>query len=99
MTDKIGKEELQLAGVPDIKTEEIQTDKSQDVVHTTLIEEALAQREAESALPLIKLVKLYYPGLLYGMGLSLALVMEGMDTGMVSGSSKQSAGVLSKMHR
>ena len=52
--------------------------------HQTLIEEALALREEESKLGLLQLFKLYYPGAIYGLLLSVALVMEGYDTGLVS---------------
>lgn len=52
--------------------------------HTTLIEEALALREEEAKLGLWKIFKLYYPGATYGLLLSVALVMEGYDTGLVS---------------
>ena len=69
---------------PDIdeKTEQVVDAKLQDVQHTTLIEEALALREEESKLGLWQLVKLYYPGMIFSMLLTLALVMEGMDTGL-----------------
>jgi hypothetical protein len=58
--------------------------KDQYGQHTTLIEEALAQREEESKMSLWKIFKLYYPGATYGLLLSVALVMEGYDTGLVS---------------
>ena len=56
----------------------------EDVIHTTLIDEALAQSHEESKLGLWKMMKLYYPGLTFGIILSLALVMEGYDLGIVS---------------
>jgi SP family general alpha glucoside:H+ symporter-like MFS transporter len=58
--------------------------KDQHGQHTTLIEEALAQREEESKMSLWKIFQLYYPGATYGLLLSVALVMEGYDTGLVS---------------
>lgn len=57
--------------------------EKEDAVHTTLIDEALAQSHEESKLGLWKMMKLYYPGLGFGILLSLALVMEGYDLGIV----------------
>lgn len=59
-------------------------EKGQHDLHTTLIEEALAQAEEESKMGLWKNFKLYYPGATFGLLLSVALVMEGYDTGLVS---------------
>lgn len=58
-----------------------QADTSQ---HNVLIEEALSLVEEESKMGLWQIFKMYYPGALFGLGLSLALVMEGYDTGLVS---------------
>lgn len=62
----------------------IEGGKGEETQHTTLIEEALALVESESKLGLWKNLKLYWPGATYGLLLSLALVMEGYDTGLVS---------------
>jgi hypothetical protein len=59
-------------------------EKEHHDLHTTLIEEALAQAEEESKMGLWKNFKLYYPGATFGLLLSVALVMEGYDTGLVS---------------
>jgi hypothetical protein len=58
-------------------------EKEHHDLHTTLIEEALAQAEQESKMGLWKNFKLYYPGATFGLLLSVALVMEGYDTGLV----------------
>lgn len=58
-------------------------EKEHHDLHTTLIEEALAQAEEESKMGLWKNFKLYYPGATFGLLLSVALVMEGYDTGLV----------------
>jgi SP family general alpha glucoside:H+ symporter-like MFS transporter len=52
--------------------------------HNVLIEEALNLVEQESKMGLWQIFQMYYPGALFGLGLSLALVMEGYDTGLVS---------------
>ena len=62
----------------------ISEEKYRDLVHTSLIEEALALREAEAQLGLWTLMRIYWPAMVFGLGLSLALVMEGMDAGMAS---------------
>ena len=81
-TDKMGNNEHSITAIDDIeeKVDIAHVDtKSQDIVHTTLIEEALALREEESKLGLIQLFKLYYPGAIYGLLLSVALIMEGYE--------------------
>lgn len=56
---------------------------------TDLIELATKQGEEESKLGIKALFKLYYPAATWSMLLSTALIMEGMDTGIVSGPSSQ----------
>lgn len=56
------------------------TDMSDDLI-------AMAQRaaEVEKAMPFKEAIKIFWRGGLWSMGLSLALVMEGYDVGLVSG--------------
>ncbi|KAH6988091.1 alpha-glucosides permease MPH2/3 [Ilyonectria sp. MPI-CAGE-AT-0026] len=49
-----------------------------------LIDAAVAATEAETLLPRKELFKRYWPAAVYSMLLSLALVMEGMDVGMIN---------------
>lgn len=49
-----------------------------------LIEAAVAASDAEALLPRKELFKLYWPAAVFSMLLSLALVMEGMDTGLIN---------------
>lgn len=49
-----------------------------------LVQRAIAAGDAETKLPLRQLVKIYYPAALWSMALSAALIMDGMDTGLVS---------------
>jgi hypothetical protein len=44
----------------------LENGKEQHGQHTTLLEEAFAQREEESKMGLWKIFKLYYPGATYG---------------------------------
>lgn len=55
------------------------TDMSDDLI-------AMAQRaaEVEKAMPFKEALKIFWRGGLWSMGLSLALVMEGYDVGLVS---------------
>lgn len=81
-TDKMGNNEHSITTVHDLdeKVDIVHEEVTkQDAIHTTLIEEALQLREDESKLGLIQLFKLYYPGAVYGLALSLALVMEGYE--------------------
>jgi hypothetical protein len=91
MTEKHTKDDRQIEVADDLDYKEeiahVEGGKDQYGQHTTLIEEALAQREEESKMGLWKIFKLYYPGATYGLLLSVALVMEGYDTGLVSFSS------------
>lgn len=48
------------------------------------VQAAIAAGDAETKLPLSKLIKIYYPAALWSMALSSALIMDGMDTGLVS---------------
>ena len=88
MTEKHLKDDRQIETADDLDYKEeiahVEGGKDQYGQHTTLIEEALAQREEESKMGLWKIFKLYYPGATYGLLLSVALVMEGYDTGLVS---------------
>lgn len=81
-------EKHQISPVEDVDYKEeiahVEGGKEQHGQHYTLIEEALALREEESKMGLMKIFKLYYPGATYGLLLSVALVMEGYDTGLVS---------------
>lgn len=49
-----------------------------------LIDAAVATSEAETLLPRKELFKRYWPAAVYSMLLSLALVMEGMDVGLIN---------------
>ncbi|KAJ1325201.1 MFS transporter SP family general alpha glucoside:H+ symporter [Microdochium nivale] len=49
-----------------------------------LIEAAVAASDAEALIPKKELFSRYMPAVLFSMGLSLALVMEGMDTGLIN---------------
>lgn len=51
---------------------------------TQLIEAALARSEHETTIGLKNIFKLYWRGAMWSMLLSLALVMEGMDVGLVN---------------
>ncbi|ORX35580.1 maltose permease MAL61 [Kockovaella imperatae] len=86
-SEKHDAEERSVQTPPELEIkEEIQhsDEKSGDAFHTTLIEEALQLRDEEAKLGLLKMASLYRYGLIWGMGLSLALVMEGMDTAMIN---------------
>lgn len=65
-----------------LATEPIQvvTDMNEDLI-------AMAQRaaEMEKAMPFKEALRIFWRGGLWSMGLSLALVMEGYDVGLVSG--------------
>lgn len=64
------------AAAEETEIEQFEGVDKDDAQHTLLIDEALQQAHEESQLGLRKMIKLYYPGLTYGMLLSLALVME-----------------------
>lgn len=49
-----------------------------------LIEAAVAASDAEALLPRKELFRRYWPAAVYSMLLSLALVMEGMDVGLIN---------------
>jgi SP family general alpha glucoside:H+ symporter-like MFS transporter len=49
-----------------------------------LIEAAVANSDAEALLPRKELFDRYWPAVVYSMLLSLALVMEGMDVGLIN---------------
>ncbi|KAF4970373.1 hypothetical protein FZEAL_10065 [Fusarium zealandicum] len=49
-----------------------------------LIEAAVAASDAEALIPKKELFRRYLPGVLFSMLLSLALVMEGMDVGLIN---------------
>ena len=49
-----------------------------------LIEAAVATSDEEATIPRKELFSRYAPGVMFSMLLSLALVMEGMDTGMIN---------------
>lgn len=56
-------------------------------VHLTqhqLVEAAVASSEAETQLPRMELFKRYRPAAFYSALLSMALVMEGMDVGLIN---------------
>jgi SP family general alpha glucoside:H+ symporter-like MFS transporter len=88
MSGKHNKDEHQIEVADDLDVKEEITHyeggKEEYAQHSTLLAEALAQREEESKMGLWKVFKLYYPGATYGLLLSVALVMEGYDTGLVS---------------
>lgn len=48
-----------------------------------LIRGAIEASEAESGLGIVAMFKIYYPAAIWSMSLSVALVMEGMDIGLV----------------
>jgi SP family general alpha glucoside:H+ symporter-like MFS transporter len=88
MSGKHTNDEHQIEMANDLDTKEeishFEGGKEDHGEHSTLIAEALAQVEEESKMSLWKIFKLYYPGATYGLLLSVALVMEGYDTGLVS---------------
>ncbi len=60
-----------------------------DVIDDTLKQEqvvtsAIVSGDDETKLGIVQLFKIYWPGAMWSMLLSLALVMDGMDTGLVS---------------
>lgn len=58
-----------------------------DGIHMTqqqLVEAAVASSEAETLLPRMELFKRYRPAAIYSALLSIALVMEGMDVGLIN---------------
>ena len=68
-------------------TEHIDNLKSADDVdmsEAALVEAAVAYCEEETKLKLRQLFKLYTPAAAWSMLLSAALIMEGMDVGLVS---------------
>lgn len=52
--------------------------------HQELVEAAAAASESETKLPRMELLKRYRPAATYSALLSLALVMEGMDVGLIN---------------
>lgn len=69
------------------KTEAVPRPGSVDGVHSTqqqLVEAAAASSEAEIKLPRIELFKRYRPAAIYSALLSMALIMEGMDVGLIN---------------
>lgn len=88
MSDKRAKDEDHLATPQDFDDKEaiahLEGGKEEHGLHTTLLEEAFALREEEGKMGLWTIFKMYYPGAIYGLLLSVALVMEGYDTGLVS---------------
>lgn len=69
------------------KMEAMQRPSSIDGAHLTqhqLVEAAAASSEAETKLPRKELFKRYRPAVIYSSLLSLALVMEGMDVGLIN---------------
>lgn len=88
MSDKRMKDEDHLATPQDLDDKEaiahIEGGKEEHGLHTTLLEEAFALREEEAKMSLLTVLRMYWPGATYGLLLSVALVMEGYDTGLVS---------------
>jgi hypothetical protein len=71
----------------DIQHEEGDIDKeilSDPYIYENLIRGAIDSSEAESKMGFVGLWKIYYPAAIWSMSLSVALVMEGMDIGLVS---------------
>jgi hypothetical protein len=71
----------------DIQHEEGDIDKevlSDPYIYENLIRGAIDSSEAESKMGFVGLWKVYYPAAIWSMSLSVALVMEGMDIGLVS---------------
>ena len=71
----------------EIQHEEGDIDKeifSDPYIHENLIRGAVESSEAESKMGFVGLWKIYYPAAIWSMSLSVALVMEGMDIGLVS---------------
>ena len=70
------------------RTESVAQPDSFDAgIHSTqqqLVEAAVAASEAETQLPRMELFKRYRPALIYSSLLSMALVMEGMDVGLIN---------------
>lgn len=60
------------------------SDHAEYVPDTLLIEAAIANSDKETQLPRKELFSRYWPGAVYSVLLSMALIMEGMDVGLVS---------------
>jgi SP family general alpha glucoside:H+ symporter-like MFS transporter len=60
------------------------TEYGGDATQADLIEAAVAAGEEESKIPRKELFSRYWPAAVYSMLLSLALVMEGMDVGLIN---------------
>ncbi|KAK8002661.1 hypothetical protein PG989_002380 [Apiospora arundinis] len=61
-----------------------QSDHAEYVPDTLLIEAAIANSDKETQLPRKELFSRYWPGAVYSILLSMALIMEGMDVGLVN---------------
>lgn len=68
----------------DVKVGADHTELAHYAPQIELIEAAVATGDAEALLPLRELFRLYWPAAVYSMLLSLALVMEGMDVGLIN---------------
>lgn len=60
------------------------SDHAEYIPDTLLIEAAIANSDKETQLPRKELFSRYWPGAVYSVLLSMALIMEGMDVGLVS---------------
>ncbi|KAK8066239.1 hypothetical protein PG997_012986, partial [Apiospora hydei] len=60
------------------------SDHAEYVPDTLLIEAAIANSDKETQLPRKELFSRYWPGAVYSVLLSMALIMEGMDVGLVN---------------
>lgn len=63
------------------------TGRAEDEVYISqvaLIDAAVATSEAESRIPRKELFARYWPAIVYSMLLSMALIMEGMDVGLIN---------------
>ena len=79
--NELEKSEIQHYEEGDIDKEAILSDP---YIHENLIRGAVEASEAESRMGFVALFKIYYPAAIWSMSLSVALVMEGMDIGLVS---------------
>jgi hypothetical protein len=78
--NELEKTEIEHHEEGDIDKEAILSDP---YIHENLIRGAVEASEAESRLGFVALFKIYYPAAIWSMSLSVALVMEGMDIGLV----------------
>lgn len=86
---KLGDRKVDIDHVEDDKIFDKDISATTHVAQSAQVQAAIAAGDAETKLPLSQLFKIYYPAALWSMALSAALVMDGMDTGLVRHTSLQ----------